>query len=154
MTDPIRKSVTVPVPPMEAFDLFTKAIDSWWPKSSHSLSAQTGDGDKARVFIEPFIGGQVIETRADGSTAAWARVTGSKPGAQLNLAWHVGRDEDEATTLEVRFVSHGAGTRVDLTHDGFDNLKDEAQTVQFRYRTGWDTVLGHCYRQFCIALSV
>ena len=31
---PIRKAVTVPLTPPDAFDLFTAGIDGWWPRRS------------------------------------------------------------------------------------------------------------------------
>lgn len=152
MTDPIRKSLNVPLQPIEAFDLFTKGINRWWPMDSHSLSAGEDDADRARVHVEPRVGGQVIETRADGSTAPWARVTEWRPGAHLQLHWHVGRAEDEATVLDVRFAAHDGGTRVDLTHGGFDVLGPQAKTVCAGYTSGWDHVLGTCFRAACTKL--
>lgn len=75
MTDPIHKTVTVPLSAGEAFDLFTTAIDAWWPKQSHSVSADTGDGNTASVRMEPREGGRVIETLPDGGEVNWATVT-------------------------------------------------------------------------------
>ena len=65
-SDPIRKSVIVPLDPAAAFDLFTRDIDRWWPKESHSLAAADGLGQEAHVRVEPRVGGRVIETGADG----------------------------------------------------------------------------------------
>ncbi len=76
MTDPIKKTVTVPLPPDRAFDLFTEGIAGWWPLDSHSLSAQDG-GTAKHVEIPPDIGAQVLETRPDGTKAPWgvSRIT-------------------------------------------------------------------------------
>jgi hypothetical protein len=144
MTEPIRKSVTVPLGPAAAFDLFTAGIDRWWPKATHSLS----EDDGARVRVEPRVGGQVIETRPDGSEVPWARVVQWEPGARLGLAWHVGRAEEDHTDVDVTFTATEAGTRVDVVHGGFDRLAD-APGMQANYTRGWDHVLGERFAAAC-----
>ncbi|QBX99360.1 hypothetical protein E2K80_00295 [Rhodophyticola sp. CCM32] len=148
MTDPIQKTVHVPLSPDQAFDLFTEDMASWWPLDSHSLSA--GDGTTARdVTVEPGKGGKIIETRPDGQTAPWATVTEWAPGARLALDWYVGRDPSEATQITVTFTAEGSGTRVDLTHGGFEVLASAASGIMAGYQTGWDHVFGACYRNAC-----
>ena len=149
MTDPVEKTLTVPLDRATAFDLFTNRIDRWWPKDTHSLAAENGRGNEARIRVEARVGGKVIETLPDGTEAPWATVTAYEPGARLALSWYVGRDEDEATLLDVRFTQTEAGTRVDLTHGGFDVLGAEAETMCANYTKGWDHVLGQCYGQQC-----
>jgi hypothetical protein len=149
MTDPIRKTVTVPLATRDAFDLFTARIDQWWPKDTHSVAASNGTGADAQVRIEPHEGGHVIETGPDGSEAAWATVTRWEPGRRVTLDWHPGRGEDQATRVDVTFEPTEGGTRVDLTHDGFDVLGDDAATMCASYTTGWDHVLGGCYVGQC-----
>ncbi|MEM1064136.1 MAG: SRPBCC domain-containing protein [Pseudomonadota bacterium] len=148
-TDPIRKSITVPLEPARAFTLFTEEMDRWWPKDSHSLAAADDEGDKARVRVEPREGGQVIETLPDGSEAAWATVTTWQPGTRFAMRWYVGRPEDEATEVDVSFTATEAGTRIDLTHSGFAALGAEAETMCASYTTGWDHVLGTCFKRAC-----
>ena len=147
--DPIRKTVTVPLDPDTAFDLFTRDIDRWWPMETHSLAAQEGNGGKAQVRVEPREGGQVIETGPDGREAPWADVTVWEPGRRLGLRWYVGRSPDEATEVDVRFTGTEAGTRVDLTHGGFAALGERGPEVCAGYTSGWDHVLGACYGARC-----
>lgn len=149
MTDPIKKSVTVPLDRQSAFELFTSGIDRWWPKDSHSLAAGDGTGDQAKVRVEPRTGGHVIETLPDGSEAPWATVTDWAPGERFGMRWYVGRDADEATQVDIRFTQTDGGTRVDLTHGGFDVLGGEAETMCANYASGWDHVLGRCYAGQC-----
>ncbi len=149
VTDPIRKTITVPLDRMTAFDLFTKGIDQWWPKDSHSLTASAGDGTAPKVRVEPKEGGRVIETKPDGSEADWATITGWKPGEHFSMRWFVGRSPDEATLVDIRFTQTEAGTRVDLTHSGFEVLGQAAETTCAGYTTGWDQVLGTCYGNAC-----
>lgn len=148
-TDPIRKGLIVPLPPAAAFELFTAGLDGWWPKASHSLSAATGDGDQARVRVEPRAGGRVIETRPDGTEAPWATVTLWEPGARFAMLWHVGRDPELATTVDVRFTAVDGGTRLDLTHSGFDVHGPRAGEMCANYTSGWDLVLGTRYAEAC-----
>ena len=68
MTDPIVKTVTVPVSPDKAFARFTSQIMRWWPVGKHSVSA--GQGQSAKdVVIEPHAGGAVYEIMHDGARA-------------------------------------------------------------------------------------
>jgi hypothetical protein len=151
LTDPIRKSITVPLDRQAAFELYTDGIDSWWPKDTHSLTAGEGDTSRAHVRMEPRAGGKIIETRPDGSEAPWGTITTWEPGARLGIDWYVGRGPDEATQIEVVFTQTEAGTRIDLTHGGFDIHGDHAETLCANYTTGWDRVLGTCFGGACLA---
>lgn len=152
-TDPIRKTVTVPLDRKAAFELFTGGIDRWWPKHSHSLTASREIDGEASVRVEPRIGGRVLERLPDGSEAPWATVTAWQPGTRLRLSWYVGRDEEEATTIDVTFTQTEAGTRVDLTHGGFHVFGAKAPEMCAGYTNGWDTVLGVCYRSACESVA-
>ena len=43
------------------------------------------------------------------------------------LAWRVSRERSEATRLEVRFSAIAGGTRVDLTHAGWEAYGDKGE---------------------------
>ena len=150
MTDPIRKTLTVPMRPEQAFDLFTDKLADWWPVETHSLSAANGDLPRD-VTVEGREGGRITETRPDGDTAPWGTVTRWEPGRAFGVAWHVGRDASEATDLLVVFTPVETGTRVDLTHDGFDRLDDAATAMAGSYRSGWDLVLVQRFGRYCAA---
>mgnify|MGYP001797008572 CR=1 FL=1 len=153
MIDPIKKSVTVPLDSQSAFELFTSGIDRWWPKETHSLSSGDGRGDAAKVRVEPAEGGKVIETLPDGSEAPWATVTDWAPGERFGMRWYVGRDEAEATQVDVRFTQTEAGTRVALSHSGFEALGDAAVAQHKGYTSGWDPVLFDCFAGCCEAVA-
>jgi hypothetical protein len=148
MTDPIEKAVDVPLPPIEAFDLFTTQIDTWWPSEIHSTSA--GDRRLARsIDIEPYEGGQIIETRHDGRKTPWATITKWSRGKRFTFDWHVGRDPKNATQVDVIFTPSTIGTRVNLTHTEIDALETDAITSYGRYQTGWETVWKDCRASAC-----
>ena len=139
MNDPIKKSLTVPLAPDEAFDLFTNEIDTWWPKAKFSVK-----GAGSEVNFANHKGGQIIETTSDGEKEVWGTIIAYDPGTYLAFSWHPGRPESEATTVTVTFKQTEAGTKCDLTHGGFDILGDTADAVSTSYLHGWDYVLG-CY---------
>ncbi|EAR50203.1 hypothetical protein OG2516_04983 [Oceanicola granulosus HTCC2516] len=118
---PITKSLTVPLPPAEAFRLFTEGLASWWPVERHSRSAGQG-ARPAALEVEPGEGGRIVETTADGRRAVWGEITRWDEGRALGVDWRLGDDEDSAaapTRLLVLFAPVPEGTRVDLTHGGF-----------------------------------
>lgn len=139
MNDPIQKSVHVPLTALEAFTLFTKNMDIWWPKGSHSVT-----GAKAKLHFPKYKDGEIIEEGADGSKNTWGKIIAYEPGQYVAFTWHPGKTEAEATVLEMRFTQTTEGTRCDLTHGGFDILGAVADAVSTSYLHGWDVVLG-CY---------
>ena len=150
MLPPIVKTVHVPVGPQEAFELFTARLSDWWPVESHSLSAANKDVPMS-VEVEPREGGQIIERCADGETRAWARVTAWQPGEKFAVAWHVGRDEAEATDVTIAFARVDGGTQVTLTHDGWAALGESAAQIHGGYLTGWDLVLVDRFGSMCLS---
>lgn len=150
MADKIEKTVHVAVPPETAFRIFSERLDTWWPVESHSLSAQDGARPRA-VTVDPRLGGAILETKPDGSTAPWAVITEWTPNEKIALDWFVGRDPSEATQVEILFLPEETGTRVILTHDGFDRLGAAADTMRLGYHTGWDLVLGARFTAACAA---
>lgn len=153
MTDPIEKTVVVPIPPEEAFRLFATRMAEWWPLETHSLSASREGSLPLELVVEPRAGGQILETCADGATRPWARIELWEPGSRLCLAWHVGRPEAEATRVDVRFHREGGGTRVALVHAGFDVLGKSAAEIRDGYDGGWTMVLVHRFGDFASAAA-
>ena len=150
MTDPIKKTVTVPLQPDAAFDLFTDKLGDWWPVETHSISGSSGKLPK-NVKVDKRKGGHITETTADGAPARWATITRWEPGHAFGLSWYVGRDETEATDIMVVFTPVDTGTRVDLVHGGFERLGNTASAQHQNYLTGWDIVFSERYAAFCQA---
>jgi len=149
MPDPIVKTVTLPLPPEKAFEVFTTGMGDWWPLDSHSLSAQE-DGVPARdVTVTPEKGGPVYETKPDGSTAPWGTVTDWAPGERFAMTWHVGRPEDQASHVRVGFDVVADGTKVTLIHDNWQALGSEAAALHGVYHTGWGMVFVQRYAKAC-----
>ena len=136
---PIQKSVTVPLSPDAAFDLFTRDISRWWP------AKHTRSGKSVQIEGEPHPGGRITEIAPDGNRFLW----GWDVGRYLSFTWHPGAPEDQATIVAVSFITTKDGTRVDLTQGGFDVLGDLADAVSTTYLRGWALVLG-CYHSFAL----
>ena len=152
MIPPIRKTVTVPLPPDQAFELFTERMGEWWPMDTHSVSASSDHDRPAKdLRFEAKAGGKVTETLADGSTADWATVTRWAPGEAFELDWYPGQTDAEATRVAVTFTAVPDGTRVDLVHDRFEARGTAAETLRDNYNRGWDPVM-MCFQGRAVAV--
>lgn len=134
---PVEKSITVPLTPTEAFDLFTADIDQWWPMASHSVG-----GAGSNVTFANHKGGDITETTSAGENLIWGRIIAHDPGKYLAFTWFPGRSEAEATVVTVSFTKTKTGTRCDLAHGGFEVLGPVADAVSTAYLKGWGLVLG------------
>jgi hypothetical protein len=134
----VRKTVTVDCVVEEAFRVFTTDAMSWWPVDSHSIH---GAAVKEIVF-EGREGGEVYELTAEGQKGHWATVVTWDPPSQLVLAWNVREREAVPTEVDVRFISEGERTRVELEHRGWEAVAEKAEAKRDSYDTGWGYVLG------------
>lgn len=146
---PIVVELVVACPPDRAFDYFTRDIGRWWPLDSHSV----GLAQSESVRFEPHVGGRLVETLADGSESAWGTVEAWHPGSMLRFTWHPGRESGTAQWVEVTFAGHAAGTRITLTHGGWERLGERAAQARANYVGGWRLVLVDRYGSFASAPS-
>jgi uncharacterized protein YndB with AHSA1/START domain len=134
---PVRKSVTVPVAPERAFELFIGEIGSWWPLATHSVGLERATG----VSCGTSVGDELVETLSDGTTSVWGSVLESDPPHLIVLSWHAGRPAEDATRLELTFTASGdGGTVVELAHSGWERRADGEEQAR-GYDGGWDIVL-------------
>jgi uncharacterized protein YndB with AHSA1/START domain len=118
----VRKTITVRAPRERAFDVFTRQMGRWWPRT-HSIGA----GELADAIIEPHVGGRWYERAEDGSECEWGKVLAWDPPARVLLAWQIDGawkyDEQLLTEVEASFTEVEPGlTRVDLEHRGLDQF--------------------------------
>jgi uncharacterized protein YndB with AHSA1/START domain len=133
----LRKTVTVPTSPERAFELFTAFMHEWWPLTTHSIA---GD-DAAGVVFGQGVGGRIVETMADGTSAVWGTITTWEPPRRVAFTWHPGNPQSEAGTVEVTFTVQSPGvTLVELVHSGWERRSDGAE-ARSSYDTAWDVVL-------------
>ena len=135
--DPVVKTRRVPLPPDQAFTLFSADMGSWWPLVSHSVS---GSAD-ARVSFGVRAGGTVDEHAPDGTTHVWAEVLAAEPADRVVLTWHPGAEANPASQVSVRFEPDGDGCEVRLHQSGWERYGASGAELRREYHRGWDVVL-------------
>jgi uncharacterized protein YndB with AHSA1/START domain len=139
MIEPIRISFDVDRPTDHAFDVWTAQIGRWWP-ADHTTTGEPG----LVVTMEPRVGGRIYERTVEGHESDWGRILVWEPPERLVYSWHLKREPDEATEVEIRFVATApASTRVEIEHRGWERLGSDGPPWRDRNRGGWETLLPH-----------
>jgi uncharacterized protein YndB with AHSA1/START domain len=142
VTEAIVAHVEVGLAPAAAFELFTAEIGLWWRRDTPYWN----DRDRAvSVHIEPWLGGRFLEVYDldTGEGFEVGRVQVWRPGERLSLTWtQVGWPAGAHTVITITFTPIDDGTRVTLTHDGFDSLPAPRQGDRTGYAGGWPVILG------------
>jgi hypothetical protein len=136
---PIVKTVRVPWDPAAAFRRFTAEIGTWWPLRTHSV----GGTRAVAVRFEEQVGGRIVESVRSGEPCVWGTVTAWEEGTRVAFTWHPGQEPSVATQVDVRFEADGTGTRVTLTHTGWEAYGAKARRTRGAYGPGWEYVLAH-----------
>jgi uncharacterized protein YndB with AHSA1/START domain len=147
---PVVKAITVHVAPERAFAAFVNDFGKWWPLAGFHVGTALAAVD---CVIEPRAGGRIFERDAAGQETDWATVLAYEPPHRLAISWFAGKTADVAQRLELRFTSEGGGTRVELSHSGWEALGDAAQSTRDSYDKGWVAVFEQCYGGYANSLS-
>ena len=144
------KTVTVACTPEEAFRYFTADFGMWWPAATQSVVAYASEfKDKpASVLFEPHVGGRIFERARSGEEYIWGTVLAWEPPAFVAFTFHPGCDAKEAQRVDMTFSPVPDGTKVVLTHSGWEKLSANAQKTRDSYNQGWETVFITVYRQY------
>ncbi len=134
-------SVELAVSPDAAWRAFALEFDRWWPVGTHSLSRLPGT--RCRLDCAP--GGTVDELGPDGARHLWGTVEAAEPGRRIAFSWHPGREPASAQRIEVLFEATAAGSRVTLTHGGWDALGEIGPLLRQEYVAGWQQVFAVRY---------
>ncbi|HEX2024017.1 MAG TPA: SRPBCC domain-containing protein [Acidimicrobiales bacterium] len=108
--EPVRRTLTVPCTPADAFRMFTAEMAQWWPWRPMGVYHD----EAVTVVMEPGAGGRIVEHRPGGATSLWGVVTVWEPDRRVAFTWHPGNEEDDATEVDVSFTAADGGTRVKL----------------------------------------
>lgn len=121
-----RVSVTVPVPPAEAFRIYVEYPAEWLPP------AHTFIKEPASIIIEPKVGGRFYERGADGTEAVRGTIVEWEPPGHLAVTWRVGDNwqpidnDEQASVVVVDFTPAGPdATEVWLTYAHLERLSAE-----------------------------
>jgi uncharacterized protein YndB with AHSA1/START domain len=134
---PLRKSITVPWTPEESFRRFTADIACWWPLETHSVGGRRAE----KVTFEGRVGGRIYETIRGGEESTWGTVTAWEPPHRVAFTWHPAQSPRRAQSVEICFRPAGTGTRLELTHSGWEALGEGARSARRAYPLGWTYVL-------------
>ena len=135
---PILRSAQVDRGLEDTFDVFTRLIGAWWPLPTHGVF---GDLSGTVAFED----GLLVERAVDGGVAVWGEVLAWEPPHRILFSWHPGRNEHDASQVEVRFERDGVGTRVELEHRGWETFGESAMRRRRSYvgPGAWGSVLDH-----------
>jgi uncharacterized protein YndB with AHSA1/START domain len=115
-------TVTVPVAPATAFDVFTQETDLWWRRGVQFRVAGRNPGTLA---FEPKLGGRLFEQYGTQVHES-GRITVWEPPSRLEFEWRGSNfGPGEVTFVEVTFVATESGTRVTVEHRGFATLRPD-----------------------------
>jgi uncharacterized protein YndB with AHSA1/START domain len=142
--EPIVLAIDLAVPPETAYEAFTRRFGDWWPVATHSLSRQA----TTRCRLESRPGGAVDEFAPDGARHVWGEVQAVDPGRYIRFSWHPGREADSAQWIDVRFAPRAGGSRVTLTHGGWEALGEIGPLLRQEYLPGWRHVLGELFAAY------
>jgi uncharacterized protein YndB with AHSA1/START domain len=131
---PVIRSVHVRRTPDDSFRIFTERLGSWWPLATHSVYEE-------RAVDAAFVDGKIVETSDTGERCEWGTVTAWEPPHRLAFTWHPGYPAAQATSVEIEFRADEDGTRVELTHRGWEALGGRAARTRASYVNGWVPVL-------------
>ena len=142
---PVVREVTVSLHRAAAFERFTAGIATWWPMKQYSV----GQEQTVDVVLESGLGGRIYERLHDGTEHEWGRVKRWDPPNQVAFSWYPDRQPNDGMLVTVRFETVAYGTRVEVTHEGWESLGADARTTRENYQGGWGGVL----EQFAAATS-
>jgi uncharacterized protein YndB with AHSA1/START domain len=129
ITDP-RRSVTVPVPPAEAFLIYTQRPAEWLPAEHTFIPGPQS------VTMEPRVGGRFYERGADGTEITRGTIVEWSPPGRLAVTWRIGPnwrpvfDDEHASVIVVEFNPVGDATEVVLTYTHLDRHGEMAPAIR------------------------
>ena len=81
--------------------------------------------------------------------ACWAGAAAAEPLDGKRQLLLVGQDGAEVVVGSISFEPRDGGTRVTLTHHGWDALGDDGQRMRDGYNAGWVHVFETCFANAC-----
>ena len=72
---------------------------------------------------------------------------------RLAFSWIVGVTAEQEQLVEIRFTAEDRGTRVELTHSGWEKLGDAAANLRERYDQGWGTLVERFFAEYANAAT-
>ncbi len=130
----IVKTVILPLGPVQAFELFTKKINDWWPPDRRHIA-----GLASRVVL--LENGRFYERALDGREVELGIVRCWEFPSRLLLDFFVGTGPEKPTEVEISFVAEGGRTRMTVVHRPKPESIDLWSERASRYDHSWHVVL-------------
>lgn len=143
---PIVLTVDLAIGPAQAFDAFAVRFADWWPVTTHSLSRSAA----TRCSFDARAGGRVEELEPGGARHLWGEILAIEPGRRVRFSWHPGRERESAQWVDVEFAPGPSGSRVTLTHGGWEALGEIGPLLRQEYLPGWRHVLGTLFAAYAV----
>lgn len=89
---PIKRSAA------DIWTLMVDEIDAWWMNDFRAL------GEGSKISLDATVGGQLVESAADGSQLEWYRVQMVSPGKSLYLVGYMAADWGGPTTSMLKLA--------------------------------------------------
>lgn len=119
MSAKVTVSIRVDVDPLQAFEVFTRDIGTWWHRDARY---QFMPGGKGFLRFEPGEQGRLVEESAEGSFEV-GKIVQWEPGVALGFTWQGPNFlPGQITKVSVKFKPSYQGTRIVLEHSGWENL--------------------------------
>ncbi|HUK62723.1 MAG TPA: SRPBCC domain-containing protein [Dongiaceae bacterium] len=123
-SDAVTVSMEIEVEPDFAFVVFTRELDAWWGRGPRYRFLAPYNGT---LVLEPGVGGRLLHVADE--TAGRVFVVGTvevwEPPHRLALTWRLPNfAAEQVTRVSVAFEPIRDGTRVSVTHSGWDALPD------------------------------
>jgi hypothetical protein len=140
------KSVTLPLAPGAAFDLFTQKIGEWWPPERR----HTQD-PRSEIFL--LASGRFYERARDGREVELGCVRSWDVPNRILLDFFIATSPERPTEVEIAFAARGAGTEVTVMHRPKPSSEALWSERAPRYARSWDVVLDALSRAAGACLS-
>lgn len=136
----INKELQVEASQETAFNVFTRNMDAWWPKTHH-----VGSCPMVEQVLETHKGGRWYSKHEDGSEVNVGYVAEYDPYGKLVLIWQIDGnfkcDPDLVTEVEVNFIPEGPKTtRVLFEHRDLQKLMGGAKVIEDMDK-GWGQIM-------------
>jgi uncharacterized protein YndB with AHSA1/START domain len=141
---PVVKTATVICPPARGFALFAEDFGRWWPLGREPILGPT----RSIVQSNRVSAGACSNAPAMGAKPPGGRFWRTSRDTGLAFSWVVELSADQEQLVEIRFTPEGSGTRVELTHSGWEKLGEAAANLRQRYDRGWATVFERHFAEY------
>jgi uncharacterized protein YndB with AHSA1/START domain/DNA-binding transcriptional ArsR family regulator len=132
----IRQELSFDVPAEIIFNAITGDIGLWWGEPYRQTA-------KGRLYLNPKVGGQFLETNDAGHAALWGTVEEVNPPSLLSLSGRFAVKGAVAGRVVFSLTEDNGQTTLSLAHDAVGMIPP---AMIENFTQGWDDLLNHRLR--------